>query len=71
MGGLTFSSILSQNKHESLLRGRYMTVTIRYVKCYLIIEEAGEMAWALSALATLPEDLGSIPKTHVAAHNRL
>lgn len=46
-----------------------MTVTIRYVKCYLIIEEAGEMAWALSALATLPEDLGSIPNTYMAAHS--
>lgn len=72
VGGLTFSSILSQNKHKSLLRGRYMIIAIRYVKSYLIIEEAGEMmAQPLRALATLPEDLGSIPSTHITAHNCL
>ena len=32
---------------------------------------AGEMAQQLGALAVLPEDLGSIPSTHMAAHNCL
>ena len=31
----------------------------------------GEMAQQLRALAALPEDLGSIPSTHTAAHNCL
>ena len=31
--------------------------------------EAGEMTQQLRAFASLPEDLGSIPSTHVAAHN--
>ena len=32
---------------------------------------AGEMAQQLRALAALPEDLSSIPRTHMAAHNHL
>jgi hypothetical protein len=32
---------------------------------------AGEMAQQLGALATLPEDLGSIPITDMAAHTCL
>ena len=32
---------------------------------------AGQMAQWLRALPALPEDLGSIPSTHVAAHNCL
>jgi hypothetical protein len=32
---------------------------------------AGEMAQWLKALAAFPEALGSIPSTHVAAHNCL
>jgi hypothetical protein len=31
--------------------------------------EAGEMAQQLRALAALSDDLGSIPSTHVTAHN--
>lgn len=30
---------------------------------------AGEMAYQLGSLAALPEYLGSIPNTHIAAHN--
>lgn len=32
---------------------------------------AGEMAQRLRALAALPEVLGSIPGTHLVAHNKL
>ena len=32
---------------------------------------AGEMAQRLGALASLPEDLSSIPRTHMVAHNHL
>jgi hypothetical protein len=32
---------------------------------------AGEMAWSLRALATLPEVLSSIPSNHMVAHNHL
>ncbi|CAO2595796.1 hypothetical protein LEMLEM_LOCUS8322, partial [Lemmus lemmus] len=32
---------------------------------------AGETAQRLRALAALPEDLGSIPSTHMEAHNGL
>lgn len=32
---------------------------------------AGELAWRLGAQAALLEDLGSIPCTHMAAHNDL
>jgi hypothetical protein len=32
---------------------------------------AEEMAQQLRALAALPEDLGSIPSTHMVAHNCL
>ena len=32
---------------------------------------AGEVAQQLRALADLPEDLGSIPNTHMATHNCL
>lgn len=31
-------------------------------------QRAGEMAQQLRALAVLPEDSGSIPSTHMAAH---
>jgi hypothetical protein len=40
-------------------------------KCFKNKREAGEMAQRLRALAALPEDLGSIPNTHMAAHNSL
>jgi hypothetical protein len=33
--------------------------------------EAGEMVQLLRALAALPKDPGSIPRTHTAAHNCL
>jgi hypothetical protein len=33
--------------------------------------EAGEMAQRLRALVVLPEDPGSIPSTHMAAHSCL
>ena len=35
------------------------------------IRGAGEMAQRLRALTALPEDPGSIPSTHMAAHNCL
>jgi hypothetical protein len=35
----------------------------------IILWGAGEMAQQLRALTALPEDLGSIPSTHMAAHN--
>jgi len=34
-------------------------------------KQAGEMAQQLRALVALPEDQGSIPSTHRAAHNCL
>lgn len=35
------------------------------------LRRAEEMAYQLSSLAALPEDLGSVPITHMAAHNRM
>ena len=34
-------------------------------------EGSGEIVWQLRALAFLPEDLGSIPTTHVTPHKCL
>jgi hypothetical protein len=47
--------------------------SLRYLvkSCLLKREEEGETAQWLRALAALPEDLGSIPSTHTAAHNCL
>jgi hypothetical protein len=36
-----------------------------------LVEETGEMTQRLRAMDAFPEDLGSIPSTHVAAHNDL
>jgi hypothetical protein len=39
------------------------------LKIKVVNAGAGEMDQWLKALAALPEDLGSIPSTHVAAYN--
>ena len=36
-----------------------------------LVSGAGEVAQQLRALASLPEDPGSVPSTHMAAHNCL
>ena len=35
------------------------------------VREAGEMAYWMGALTALPEDLGSVVSTHIAANNHL
>ena len=36
-----------------------------------VVPGAREMAWKLRALAALPDDLGSIPSSNIAAHSCL
>lgn len=45
----------------------YMTFPM--LKYFFLKKKCTEMAQWLKALVTLPEDLGSIPRTHMVAHN--
>jgi hypothetical protein len=44
---------------------------IKKKKIIKVGKGAGEMAQWLRALASLPEDLGLIPSTHIRVHNHL
>ena len=48
-----------------------MNLELILTKLKTCLSGAGEMAQWLGALTALPEDLGSIPSTHMAAHNCL
>ena len=49
------------DKEDKLLADRFM----------LLFKEAGEIALQLKEIAALPEDLGTIPSSHMVAHNHM
>ncbi|XP_075822740.1 protein HIDE1 isoform X2 [Microtus pennsylvanicus] len=53
------------------LAGAVLLLTGLVVVTVVVRKGAGEMALRLRALTALPEDRGSIPSTHMAAHNCL
>ena len=47
------------------------SMLLRAVLHCLGVPPLGEVAQRLGALAALPEDKGSVPRTHMATHNQL